>query len=160
VALLVVLLAAPVARFGPRYVLLARGEAEWGDTAMDRDSLAAAGRIGALARPGDTLFVWGFRPEMFVYTRLRAATRFLESQPLSGVFADRHLFRADAVAEEFVRPQRAELLRSRPTFAVDGLGLYNPRLALSAQEDLREWLAGYAEVARTEFSIIYRRRPA
>jgi hypothetical protein len=125
---------------------------------MDRDSRQAARKVLALAQPGDTLFVWGFRPEVFVYTRLPAATRFLESQPLSGVFADRHLFRADAVAEDFVRPLRQELLRSRPTFVVDGLGLYNPQLALSAQEDLRKWLAGYTEAARTRFTIIYRTR--
>lgn len=157
-ALLAVLLALPLARFGPRYLLLARGQAGWSDTAMDRDSRAAAAKILKLARPDDTLFVWGFRPELFVYTRLRAATRFLESQPLSGVFADRHLFRADAVAEEFVRPLREELLRSRPTFVVDGLGPYNPRLALTARADLREWLAPYREVARTEFAVVHRRR--
>ncbi|MBM3745479.1 MAG: glycosyltransferase family 39 protein [Acidobacteria bacterium] len=156
-AALALLLTVPLVRFGPRYVLLARGDAEWSDTAMDRDSRATAARIAALAQPGDTLFVWGFRPEIFAHTRLPAATRFLESQPLSGVFADRHLARADAVAPEFVQPQREELLRSQPTFVVDGLGPYNSRLALRAEDDLRQWLTGYAEAARTEFTIIYRK---
>jgi len=156
-ALLALLLAIPLARFGPRYVLLARGAADWSDTAMDRDSREAARKVLALARPGDTLFVWGFRPELFVYTGLPAGTRFLESQPLSGVFADRHLFRADAVPEDIVRPQRQELLDGRPTFVVDGLGLYNPRLALAEQDWLRAWLAGYREAGRTGFSVIYRR---
>ena len=150
------LLAIPLARFGPRYVLLARGDAAWSDTAMDRDSRAAAAALRKLAQPGDTLFVWGFRPELYVYTGLPAGTRFLESQPLSGVFADRHLFRADAAAAEFVRRRRQELLRSRPAIVVDGLGPYNPRLALAVQEDLREWLARYREVARTHFTLIYR----
>jgi hypothetical protein len=157
-AVLTLLLAIPLARFGPRYVLLARGEAGWNDTAMDRDSRAAAAEILKLARAGDTLFVWGYRPELFVYTRLPAGTRFLESQPLSGVFADRHLSRADAVAAEFVRPRREELLRGRPTFVVDGLGPYNPQLALGAQEDLREWLLPYKEAGRTEFTVVYRRQ--
>jgi len=158
-ALLALMLALPLARFGPRYLLLARGDRDWSDTRMDRDSRAAAGKLLALARPGDTLFVWGFRPELFVYTRLRAATRFLESQPLSGVSADRHLFHADAVADEFARPQREELVRSRPVIVVDGLGLLNPRLTLAEQAYLREWLAGYVEAARTAFSIVYRRGP-
>jgi hypothetical protein len=155
-AALALLLAVPLARFGPRYVLLARGDAEWSDTAMDRDSRESAARISRLAEPGDTLFVWGFRPEIFAYTRLPAATRFLESQPLSGVFADRHLFRTEAVATEFVRPLRQELLRSQPRFVVDGLGQYNPGLALEAQEDLRAWLSQYRETARTDFTVIYK----
>jgi len=157
-AVLALLLVVPMARFGPRYLLLARGDREWSDTAMGRDSREAARKLLALARPGDTLFVWGFRPEMFVYTRLPAAMRFLESQPVSGVFADRHLFRADAVAQDFVRPQREELLRSRPTFVVDGLGPYNPRLALAEQAYLRGWLSPYREVCLTQFTVVYRRQ--
>jgi len=155
-AALALLLAVPLVRFGPRYALLARGDADWSDTAMDRDSREAAARISRLAHPGDTLFVWGFRPEIFAYTRLPAATRFLESQPLGGVFADRHLFRTGAVASEFVRPQREELLRSQPTFVVDGLGPYNPALALGAQEDFRAWLSQYRETTRTDFTVIYK----
>ena len=128
------------------------------DTRMDRDSQAAAQKLATLARPGDTLFVWGFRPDIFVYSRLPAASRFLESQPISGVFADRRLFSSQAVAPAFVAPQRDELLRSRPAFLIDGLGPYNPNLALASQAYLRAWLADYREVARTGFSIIYRNR--
>jgi hypothetical protein len=40
---------------------------------------------------------------------------------------------------------------------VDGLGEYNPRLALTEFGDLRPWLAGYREVGRTAGSVIYRR---
>jgi len=158
VAAVILLLALPLARFGPRYITLFRGDQNWSDTRMDRDSRQAARRLLALSKPGDTLFVWGFRPELFAYTRLPAGTRFLESQPLSGVFADRHLFQTAAVAEDFVRPNRQELTAARPTFVVDGLGPLNPKLALAAREDLRGWFAQYQEVARTELSIIYRLR--
>jgi hypothetical protein len=158
VAAVILLLALPLARFGPRYITLLRGDQNWSDTRMDRDSRQAARRLLALSKPGDTLFVWGFRPELFAYTRLPAGTRFLESQPLSGVFADRHLFQTAAVAEDFVRPNRQELTAARPTFVVDGLGPLNPKLALAAREDLRGWFAQYQEVARTELSIIYRLR--
>ena len=154
---LVVLLAIPLVRFGPRYVTLARG-GTWSDLNIDRDSRAAGDRLRALASPGDTLFVWGFRPDIFIYSRLPAGTRFLESQPISGVLADRHLFSTESVTPEFTAPNRAELLRSRPTWVVDGLGPYNPALALDRQPELAAWLAQYHEVERTGFSILYRLR--
>jgi hypothetical protein len=154
---LLALLLVPLVRFGPRYVMLAAGgESEWRDTAMDRDSRAAARLVLAMARPGDTLFVWGYRPDLYVYTRLPAATRFLESQPLSGVLADRHLFDTAAIPAPWTAAHRAELARSRPTFVVDGLKLYNPKLALESYEDLRPWLAPYREVGRSQGSAIYR----
>ena len=129
---------------------------EWRDTAMDRDSRAAAAVVGRLARPGDTLFVWGYRPEIYVYTRLPAATRYLDSQPLTGVPADRHLTQSTPVETAMAGARRAELAGTRPAFIVDGLGLYNPRLALESFADLRPWLAGYREVARTGGTVIYR----
>ena len=67
------------------------------------------------ARPGDTLFVWGFRPELYVYTGLPAATRFLDSQPLTGVPADRHLTESQPVESESTRARRAELARTQPS---------------------------------------------
>lgn len=162
-ALLLLLLAIPLVRFGPRYVLLARDlvsgrEPAWADLAIDRDSRRAAAKLRVLARPGDTLFVWGFRPDIFVYSGLPAGTRFLESQPISGVLADRHLFDTTAITPEFTAPCRRELLASHPTFVVDGLGLYNPTLALARQPWLQSWFAQYAEVDRTGSSLIYRIR--
>jgi hypothetical protein len=149
-------LAVPLARFGPRYVLLARS-AEWRDVAMDRDSRATARLVNEQARPGNTLFVWGYRPDLYIYTRLPAATRFLESQPLSGVLADRHLFESDSVAPEWARRNREELMRSKPDFIVDGLGRYNPRLAIDAYADLKPWLSNYEPAGGTGFTKIYRR---
>jgi len=154
---LAALLAIPVIRFAPRYLTVARGET-WRDLDMDRDSQQAAQKLRALAHPGDTLFVWGFRPDILVYSGLPAGTRFLESQPISGVLADRHLFSTESVAPEFTAPNRAELIASRPIFVVDGLGVYNPSLALAAQPYLAAWLARYQEVDRSGFSILYRLR--
>ena len=155
--LLAALLAVPLVRFGPRYITLARG-GTWTDLSMDRDSRRAAAQLRALAQPGDTLFVWGFRPDIFIDSGLPAGTRFLESQPISGVFADRHLFSSAAIAPRFTAPNRRELLAARPTWVVDGLGSYNPAMALARQPELAAWLAQYAEVARTGFSILYRLR--
>ena len=152
------LLAVPFIRFGKPYVTLARG-ATMSDLAMDRDSRAAAQRLRALSRPGDTLFVWGFRPDIFIDSQLPAGTRFLESQPISGVLADRHLFSSASIAPDFTAPNVRELLTTNPTWIVDGLALYNPPLALQRQPALAEWFSLYTEVARTDFSILYRQRP-
>jgi len=152
-ALLAILLAIPLIRFAPGYVALPQR-----DLALDRDSRAAAAKLRELAAPGDTLFVWGFRPDILIDSGLPAGTRFLESQPVSGVLADRHLFSTAAVSAGFLNENRAELARSRPAWVVDGLGPLNPPLALAKQDYLASWLAQYREVARTDFSILYRLR--
>src|ERR1035438_9403276 len=154
--LVALLLLIPLARFAPTYFMAAR-DAGWRDTAMDRDSRAAARLVSALAKPGDTLFVWGFRPEIYVYTHLPAATRFLDSQPLTGVPADRHLTQSTPVETRESQARRAELAASRPTFVVDGLGEYNRRLAVTEFADLRPWMAAYREVGRSAGNVIYRR---
>ena len=158
------LLVLPLARFGPRYAMLARDllahrPHDWADVAMDRDSREAAVLVSHLAAPGDSLVVWGYRPELFVYTGLSAASRFLESQPLTGVIADRHLFQSrPTLPAAWTAAHLAELARSRPTFILDGLGPYNPSLAITSYPQLRDWLGPYIEVARSRGTVIYRRR--
>lgn len=161
IALLSLTLLVPFVRFGPRYALLARdliaGRAHsWSDVVMYQDSQEAAQRLRWLAGPGDRLFVWGYRPDLYVYSGLPAATRFLESQPLSGVFADRHLFQSGAVSDPILGANRRELVRSRPELVVDGIGPYNPSLAISNYPDLREWLGYYEVISRTKSVVIYR----
>jgi hypothetical protein len=156
-AFVMLLLLVPVVRFGPRYARLAAGDSDWADTLMDRDSRQAAAMIRKMASNGDTLFVWGYRPELYIYTRIPAATRFLDCQPLTGVPADRHLTEATPLEIEAASRRRMELAQARPTFVVDGLGVYNPRLEITRYPELHTWFANYREVARTAFTIIYRR---
>jgi hypothetical protein len=163
-ALALALLVIPLARFGPRYVTLARDRItgrphQWADVAMDQDSRAAAKIVRDFAQPGDTLFVWGFRPDLFVYTGLPAGTRFLDSQPLTGVPADRHLRQSAPVGADFTRANREKLALSRPAILMDGLSLYNPVLAMNRYPELRPWLARYREIARTRTIVIYRLSP-
>jgi hypothetical protein len=153
----VLLLLIPATRFGPSYLTALLNPA-WRDTAMDRDSRAAAAAILQAAKPGETLFIWGYRPEIYVYTGLPAATMFLDSQPLTGVPADRHLTQSEPIETAATAQRRAQLATSRPDIVVDGLGLYNPKLALSNFPDLREWLSSYHEVARAGLTIVYRRK--
>jgi hypothetical protein len=156
-ALVLLALLIPLIRFGPRYVLLVTGKShDWADVAMDRDSREAARLARQISQPGDTLLVWGFRPELYCYTGLPAATRFLDSQPLTGVPADRHLTQSASLTPDQARANRAELIRSRPTFIMDGLGRYNPKLAIRAYEDLRQWLSRYDEVGHSGGTILYK----
>jgi hypothetical protein len=154
---MLLLLVIPLVRFGPRYVMLANDlaharQSHWSDVALNEDSQAASDRIGHTG----TLLVWGYRPDIFAYTRLPAGSRFLDSQPLTGVLADRHLTDSRAFAPEWAAHNRRELIASDPTWIVDGLGPLNPALAITNYPDLQEWLGNYREVARTRFSILYK----
>jgi hypothetical protein len=162
-AILLALLLIPLVRFGPRYLELASDFAharphEWSDLAMMEDSEAASRMIRA-GGAGGTLFVWGYRPDVFALTRMEAGTRFLDSQPLTGVIADRHLTSSEALAPEWAGRNRHDLLLARPTYIADGLGLYNPNLAITNYPDLNDWLRNYSEIGRTEHTIVYRLLP-
>lgn len=147
------LLLIPLARFAPAY-WTALMDPAWRDTAMDRDSRAAAALTLHLAKAGDTLFVWGYRPEIFVYTQMPAGTMYLDSQPLTGVPADRHLTQSEPVERVQSARRRAALAETRPTFVLDGLGLFNPHLAIGQFADLRDWFAQYREVGRSGQTVI------
>ncbi len=160
-ALVILALVVPFIRFGPRYAQLAAGYYT-PDIAMDLDSRAAS-RL-ALDKAGPqgsnaTLYVWGYRPEIFVYTGMRPATRFLDSQALTGVPADRHLTQSDPVTTKGTHEARAELAASRPAILIDGLSLYNPALSMDHYPELRPWLAHYREAGRTNGTIFYVRVP-
>ena len=157
-AVVLALLLIPLIRFGPRYGMLASDlllgwGSTWSDLELNQDSRAAANMVH-----GGTLLVWGYRPDIFVYTRLSAGTRFLDSQPLTGVIADRHLTSSEPAAPELAVENRRDLLGTAPTWIVDGLGPLNPKLAITNYPDLRAWLANYAETGRTADSIVYQRK--
>jgi hypothetical protein len=159
---LALVLAVPLVRFGSRYVSLALDNLNhhpphWSDVVMDLDSQRSAADLAALAHPGDTLFVWGYRPDLYVYTRMISPCRFWDSQPLTGVPADRHLSATETIYSKPAAANRQELTRSRPTFIVDGLGLLNPKLQISVYPELRHWMEQYKLVGRTNLCLIYRR---
>jgi len=155
IAITLLTMLVPLIRFGPRYAMLSN----WNDLALDRDSREASRIALGMAPPNGSLYVWGYRPEDYVYTGLRPATRFLESQALTGVPADRHLTQSTIVLTAGTHDAREELARSRPDVLIDGLSLYNPALSMDRYPELRGWLAGYREVARTKGSVIYRAGP-
>lgn len=164
-AVLACALALPLVRFGPRYfTLVAAGiagrEPQWRDIAMDLDSRHAAAFINARKGEGETLFVWGYRPDMYVYTRLVPKELFWDSQPVTGVAADRHLNATTAIYSEAAKQNQRTLARTQPTWFVDGLGLLNPKLHPQAYPDIARMLSEhYWLVGRTGLTLIYRRLP-
>jgi 4-amino-4-deoxy-L-arabinose transferase-like glycosyltransferase len=161
-AVAVVALAVPLVRFGSRYIvlgsdLLESRETRWNDAALDRDSRAVSAWIAGHRKADDTLFVWGYRPDVFAYTRMPVASAYWDSQPLTGVPADRHLAESRSLIPEWSAANRRELAASRPDFIVDGLSALNPQLAMGKFAEVQAWLDGYALVHRTELSLIYAR---
>ena len=161
-ALLAVLLLMPMVRFGPRYAELIWDNVEhrqttWSDAALDIDSQQVAHIINARKQAGDTLFVWGYRPDVYVYTRLVPPGKFSDSQPLDGVPADRHLESSEASVGIPAGRNRSRLIQTEPTFVVDGLGLLNPALKVEGFGDMSVWMRNYRLIAETKLSRIYAR---
>ncbi len=95
---------------------------------------------------------------MYVYTQMRPATKFLDCQAMTGVPADRHLTQSGVVLTSGTHEAREELAHSTPDMVIDGLGLYNPALAMTKYPELKNWIAEYREVGRTGGSVVYARR--
>jgi hypothetical protein len=140
-------------------MLAADVDPQWSDLAMDRESHEAADVINHLRQPGDTLYVWGYRPDLFAYTGMPAASRYLDCQAMTGVPADRHLTQfATVLPATATAEARRELAQSHPDFIVDGLSQYNPALSIARYPELKDWLSGYHKVGRIREVIIYERR--
>jgi hypothetical protein len=161
--LAVSLLLIPVIRFAPRYVILAHDLVtgvphHWADIVLDQDSQAAARIVAAQSRPGDTLFVWGYRPSLYVYTRVPAGSKFWDSQPVSGVPAERHFETDVPIVADWAARNQKELALSHPTFVVDTLSSINPALNMGRYPELRSWLSDYKLVGRTRLTTVYQRK--
>jgi hypothetical protein len=163
VVVAIIAMSIPLIRFGPRYGMLAndflhRRRSQWNDLALDQDSRDASRIALANAPRNASLYVWGYRPEIYVYTALRPATRFLDSQAMTGVPADRHLSQSEVVLTSGTHEARQQLANSRPDILIDGLGLYNQALTMGRYPELRALLDQYQEIARTKGSVIYVRK--
>jgi hypothetical protein len=144
-------LTVPIVRFTSSYINpLGRT-----DTAMDRESRQAASIVLSSAKPQDTIFVWGYRPDIVAYTRLPVAGQMWDSQALTGVPADRHLSQSTPIDEAWARRNRG-LAPAYATFIVDGLSLYNPQLDIHRYPELAELLTHYCEVGRVGGTTVYR----
>jgi hypothetical protein len=103
------------------------------------------------------LLVWGYRPGIYAYTGLRAGAKPMDSQPLTGVPADRHFFVSDPITPQWALANRRELAGAKPVFVVDSLSYFNPRLAMDQYPELAGWLKNYRIVGWTSLSVVYER---
>jgi Dolichyl-phosphate-mannose-protein mannosyltransferase len=141
------------------------------------DREEAAGRVGletirengprtrGVTGPTDYLFVWGYRPEIYYLSGLLPASRFLSTQPLTGVPADVHYFGDNyrSVLDEASTAQaRAQLIRdlreTRPKYIVDELGMFNADLSVNSYPELREFMTEYKPTGAVARFMIYCRR--
>jgi Dolichyl-phosphate-mannose-protein mannosyltransferase len=113
----------------------------------------------------DHLFVWGYRPEIYFWTGLRPASRFLSTQPLTGVPADVHYFGDDfrpLLDEEATARARAKLVgdleQTRPEFIVDELALFNAHLSIMSFPELEAFMGNYKMLGVIERFVIYRNK--
>jgi hypothetical protein len=115
--------------------------------------------------PSDYLFVWGYRPEIYYWSGLVPASKYLSTQPLTGVPADVHYFGDDyysLLEDDVMAAERAELVReleqSRPEFIIDELGTFNSNLSINSYPEMREVMEGYKSLGMIERFAIYRRK--
>jgi hypothetical protein len=146
--IVLLLLLIPALRFAPQNLKLLAGNDSWDDLALFRDSRQIAATIRNQAKPGDTLFVWGYRPDIQALARLSSGTPYIESQPLDCVFADRHLRPSAPMQNQGCEERFRDFQRYEPAWFVDGLGPLNPQLRYEPP--------GYEVVERTNTAVLYR----
>ena len=115
--------------------------------------------------PRDYLFVWGYRPEIYYWSGLLPASRFLSTQPLTGIPADVHYFESErrVLFDEAITSQaREQLVRdlegTSPRYIIDELGMFNPEQSLQDYPELHEFMESYRYYGTSDRFLIYRRR--
>jgi len=127
------------------------------------DAFRASGpRTGS---PADYLFVWGYRPEIYYWTGLLPASRYLSVQPLTGVPADVEDVNGEnrsvlnETAKAAARAQLIEdLSETQPLYIVDQVGMFNSELAINNYPELREFMKGYKRRGAVGLFMVYRKR--
>ena len=127
-----------------------------------REGRSGIQRVGG---PGDYVFVWGYRPEIYFWSGLLPASRYLSSQPLTGVPADVHYFDDEyrsLLGEDVTARARAQLVRdleeTQPKYIVDEIGFFNGDLAILKYAELREVMGRYKAIGSTGRFLLYIRR--
>jgi hypothetical protein len=134
---------------------------------LDPESIREGGpRSRAANGPSDYLFVWGNLPEIYYWSGLLPASRYLGVQPLTGLPADlqygKEEYRSllDAVQTAAARRELArDLEQTPPKYLVDELGFRDPRLSIERYPELAEFMNGYETYSRGTSFPIYIRKP-
>jgi hypothetical protein len=122
-------------------------------------------RTRGVEESSDYLFVWGYRPEIYYWSGLIPASKYLSTQPLTGVPADVHYFGDDyhsVLDGQTTATARAELAReleqTRPECIIDELGFFNNDLSINNYPELREVMRDYKSIGTVERFFLYRRK--
>ena len=126
-------------------------------------AMRARGPRGAPEQSSDYLFVWGSRDEIYYWSSLIPASRYLSAQPLTGVPADtqhaddqsRSILSEDATAAARAQLVR-DLERTRPKYVVDEIGFFNAALSIQAYPELNAFMKNYRGIGATGRFLIYR----
>lgn len=107
------------------------------DIMIDRNHVAVAKVMQAMSGPEESVFVWGFCPQLYVLARRRPATRFTFTAILSGQTVEGRMIRTEQRSWELLK---ADLDKERPALVVDASSLFLKDQPLEAYPDFRAWL--------------------
>jgi 4-amino-4-deoxy-L-arabinose transferase-like glycosyltransferase len=116
--------------------------------------------------PSDYLFVWGNLPEIYYWSGLLPASRYLGAQPLTGLPADVQYGKEeyhsllDASLTAAARTELArDLEQTPPKYVVDELGFRDLRLSIERYAELHDFLSDYERYGSANSFPIYIRKP-
>lgn len=145
---------------------LVRGLPEGSEDSYGPEGIRASAPDAHASRGSeDYLFVWGYRPEVYYWSGLLPASRYLSAQPLTGVPADAQYVNGEhrsILEESSTAAARAQLIidlkETQPKYIIDELGFFNGDLAILKYPELEEYMASYKALGATGRFLVYIRR--
>lgn len=107
------------------------------DIMIGRDHVAVAKVMESMSGPKESVFVWGFCPQLYVLAHRRPATRFTFTALLSGQTVGGRTVRTEPRSWELLK---ADLDKERPALVLDASSLFLKDQPLEAYPDFRAWL--------------------
>jgi len=115
--------------------------------------------------PSDYLFVWGYRPEVYYWSGLIPASRFISIQPVTGIPADVQYINGngrsiitDGDTHAALDQLLKELEETKPEYIVDEAGMFNSALSITSYPGIGDFMSDYKQVEATGRLMVYRRR--
>jgi 4-amino-4-deoxy-L-arabinose transferase-like glycosyltransferase len=122
------------------------------------ESLAMADYLRARVAAGDTLYIWGFRPEVYYLSGLRPATRFISQFPLTVTWYPQAWQQENVDTLWAAMPPYVLVVRGDDMPWVTGVSA-DSNVLLQSYTELNNWLiANYDYVEDVGNFIVYRRR--
>ena len=107
------------------------------DIMITRQHHAVAMAMRDMTKREESVFVWGFCPQLYVLGKLRPATRFTFTAILSGKTVEGRTIRSEPRAWELLK---ADIEKERPALVVDASSLFLTDLPLDRFPEFKGWL--------------------